>query len=137
MIGALNGTPLAYDNGVVSLACGEVVYEIVVNNRPKYVYGENDPALEPFGSEMYWTHAHYPEQGSPTLYGFREKAERDMFRRLIAIDGVGCKVAMRSVGHAMRIVDFKIPPDDAQKNLSNVRGVGPKIAQRIAEELSK
>jgi holliday junction DNA helicase RuvA len=84
---------------------------------------------------MYWTHANYPEKGGPTLYGFKEKADRDMFRRLIAIDGVGCKVAMRVVPVASLLGGASMP--DCVKNLCNIRGVGPKIAQRIAEELSK
>jgi Holliday junction resolvasome RuvABC DNA-binding subunit len=145
MIGALNGTPLAYENGIVSLACGEIVYEINVPSPPPWVYGEQLPINDVINSTVfYWTHANYPEKGTPELYGFREREERDLFRRLLKIDGVGCKVAMRIVG-AKAVIPCFDKMDSGKvfsrltivpSTLLAVRGVGATLAKRIQEELA-
>ena len=69
------------------------------------------------------------------LYGFRDLAERDWFRLLTTVQGVGARVAL-----AILTV---LPPDQlanaiaAQDKASVARanGVGPKLAARIVSEL--
>ncbi len=69
------------------------------------------------------------------LYGFAEKAERDWFRLLTTVQGVGAKVALAILG--------VLSPDDlslaiaAQDKAAITRapGVGPKLGARIVAEL--
>ena len=70
-----------------------------------------------------------------TLYGFAESGEREWFRLLITVQGVGARVA----GALLSVLS----PDDltraiaAQDKVALTRadGVGPKLATRILSEL--
>ncbi len=69
------------------------------------------------------------------LYGFAEPAERDWFRLLTTVQGVGAKLALAVLG--------VLGPEDLMRaiaaadkvSLARAPGVGQKLAQRIATEL--
>ena len=69
------------------------------------------------------------------LYGFVETAERDWFRLLTTVQGVGAKVglALLSVAAPEQILRAIAAQDKAV--LTQASGVGPKLAQRILSEL--
>jgi len=69
------------------------------------------------------------------LYGFVDAAERDWFRLLTTVQGVGSRVALA--------VQSVLPPDELlqailvqdRAGLTRANGVGPKLAGRIVAEL--
>jgi len=76
------------------------------------------------------THLHFRE---PTfeLFGFATSAERDMFRLLIQVSGVGVKVARTILsGIEPRDVRQAILEGDIPR-LASAPGIGPKTAERI------
>jgi Holliday junction DNA helicase RuvA len=91
--------------------------------------------LPPVGGECeLLTHLHVREDAME-LYGFATEAERSMFRRLIAVAGVGPAVAMALMSrHSVAEVLAAIRRADA-KLLQRAKGVGRKTAERIALEL--
>ena len=70
-----------------------------------------------------------------TLYGFSDKAERELFRLLISVSGVGPNTA--------QMILSSLSPSDAQQAilsenvslLKSVKGIGTKTAQRIILDL--
>lgn len=69
------------------------------------------------------------------LYGFWTREERDMFRHLISVTGIGPKIALVVLG-SLPLSDLRLAiltGDTAL--LSRAPGVGKKTAQRIALEL--
>lgn len=69
------------------------------------------------------------------LYGFATKEERELFRRLISVSGVGPKIAIGILG-SLSVSDLRLAilmGDDAA--LCRAPGIGKKTAQRITLEL--
>lgn len=69
------------------------------------------------------------------LYGFAERAERDWFRALTTVQGVGARVALAilSVLAPDQLAQAVAAQDKAA--VARANGVGPKLAQRIVAEL--
>lgn len=69
------------------------------------------------------------------LFGFSQKEERDMFKRLTSVSGIGPKSALGVLG-SMPLSDLRLAilTGDAAA-LSRAPGVGKKTAQRISLEL--
>ncbi|MFB6275095.1 MAG: Holliday junction branch migration protein RuvA [Halothece sp.] len=69
------------------------------------------------------------------LYGFESAAERDLFRKLIAVNGVGNQVAIALIDTlGLRDLLEAIVTENTQL-LAKTPGVGKKTAERIALEL--
>jgi Holliday junction DNA helicase RuvA len=69
------------------------------------------------------------------LYGFVDAAERDWFRLLMTVQGVGAKVALAILSAvAPNDLTLAIVAQD-KAMLARADGVGPRLAARIANEL--
>jgi Holliday junction DNA helicase RuvA len=70
------------------------------------------------------------------LYGFYDMAEREMFRLLVAVNGVGNQTA-RVMLSSLTVDDLRsaIQTQDVKK-VQRVKGIGAKTAQRIVLELA-
>lgn len=81
-----------------------------------------------------WTHFHVREDAQ-LLFGFLDKKERDVFRRLIKINGVGAKMALAMLS-AMSASELKLHVDQGSElALTKIPGIGKKTAQRLLIEL--
>jgi holliday junction DNA helicase RuvA len=69
------------------------------------------------------------------LYGFADAAERDWFRRLTTVQGVGARLALAILSAATpeQLTIAILAQDKAA--LARAEGVGPKLAARIINEL--
>ncbi|WP_432481807.1 Holliday junction branch migration protein RuvA [Moraxella sp. ZY200743] len=81
-----------------------------------------------------YTHL-YVREDAQLLYGFIQKQDRDVFRKLIKINGVGAKMAlaMLSTLSASELKQAVEQEDDLA--LVRVPGIGKKTAQRLIIEL--
>jgi Holliday junction DNA helicase RuvA len=81
-----------------------------------------------------YTHLQVKED-SHTLFGFFEKTERNLFRKLISVSGIGASTA--------RTMLSSLSPDEIQRailsenvtTIQSIKGIGLKTAQRVIIEL--
>ena len=128
MISTLHGILFEKTPGSVIIECGGVGYEATI---PLGAYNE----LPPVGSECRIFVRHVVREDDEQLYGFADKAEREVFDMLVEISGVGPKLAICVLG-GISVADFKrcVAEGDA-KRLGTVKGIGKKTAERIVVEL--
>lgn len=70
------------------------------------------------------------------LYGFADRSERDMFRHLISVSGIGANTA-RMMLSSMSPNEVKHAIVNGQvAELNRIKGIGAKTAQRIIVDLS-
>jgi len=69
------------------------------------------------------------------LYGFLETAERDWFRILTTVQGVGARVALSILSTLAPAEIARAIAAQDRASLSRAPGVGPKLAARLATEL--
>jgi Holliday junction DNA helicase RuvA len=91
--------------------------------------------LGDIGSEVsLYTHFQVREDGM-ALYGFAGEEERDAFEQLIAVSGVGPKVALALLSVMDARTLFKAIADEDQQRLAMAPGVGKRLAARLILEL--
>jgi len=83
---------------------------------------------------LFWIH-HVVREDAEQLFGFTTKKERDLFRLLITVNGVGANTArmMLSTMSPDQLTDA-IQQDDVNA-LKSIKGIGAKTAQRIIIDL--
>lgn len=114
----------------VIIECAGIGFEVNIT-LPAY---EKLPAK---GSQVSLiTHFHVRENPiSYVLYGFSSELERDCFRQIISVSGIGPKTAM-TILSAINYNDFIDMLSQADfLRLTSVPGVGRKTAERLAVEL--
>ena len=128
MIGKLSGTLIEKQPPQVLVDCHGVGYEVDVPMSTFY----NLPAV---GTPVSLLTHFVVREDAQLLYGFGTAAERDTFRQLIRISGVGPRTALgvlsgMSVEELARAVTEQNPG-----RLVKVPGIGKKTAERLLLEL--
>jgi holliday junction DNA helicase RuvA len=93
-------------------------------------------ALPAAGAEVQiYTYTHAVQDGPLQLFGFVDPGERRLFEALLSVQGVGPKVAV-AILSGLSTADLvrAIAGGDIAR-LTQIRGVGRKIAERLAVEL--
>ena len=128
MIARLSGTVLEKHPNRIVVDVAGVGYEVQVPLSTFYGLGE------PGTGVTLRVHTHVREDAI-ALYGFSSPLEQDLFERLIAISGIGPKLALAVLsgidpGELVRAIRTQ---DVAR--LTRIPGVGKKTAERIGLEL--
>src|SRR6476469_1894895 len=92
-------------------------------------------ALGPIGGEILILTELQVREDAWTLFGFGSAAERDSFRALTSIQGVGGKVALAILSTLSPDELARAVAHDDKAMIGRANGVGPKLAARIANEL--
>ena len=130
MIAQLRGTIVHTDTQLIIVDVQGVGYAV-------HVSGRTQGQLSALSGEVSILTEMQVREDSITLFGFVDAAERDAFRLLITVQGVGAKAAMAilSVLDPNALTDAIVAGDKAM--VARADGVGPKIAQRVVNELSE
>lgn len=133
MIDSLNGALLDIAMDHVVLECGGVGYLVSV---PSSVVA----SLPTAGTVRLFVHYAVSVdvrsgQSEHRLFGFQHRDDRQLFRRLIEVQGVSATIGMAIMGarSAQDIHTAILVGDEGM--LKGVKGIGPKLAQRIIGEL--
>jgi Holliday junction DNA helicase RuvA len=94
-------------------------------------------SLPAVGDEVrLWTHLAVREDGW-TLYGFPSEDEREMFRLLISVTGIGPKLALGILSAASPVELAGYLQAGDEKGLTTLPGIGAKSAARLVIELGQ
>jgi len=128
MIAHLRGILIHKQPGQAIIEAGGVGYDVVIS-VPTFT------ALHSVGSEAA-LHIHTQvREDQIALFGFLHREEKRLFERLIAVSGVGPKLAITLLSglDVERTVQAIRSQDHAQ--LTRIPGVGKKLAERLVVEL--
>jgi len=128
MIGQLKGQIISKNPPEVLLEVGGIGYELLC---PMSTFYQLDNLSE---DTLLYTHLSIKED-SHTLFGFISMDEKNMFRELIRVNGVGPKVALAILSHlsVSSLVDCIISED--ADLLAKTPGIGKKTALKLIVEL--
>ena len=128
MIALLTGRVDSLDSGACILDVGGVGYLVQASTRTL-------AALPPAPALARLLVETVVREDAILLYGFADSSERDWFRLLVTVQGVGAKVALAilSALSPRDLVGAIASTDRAA--LTRVAGVGPKLAVRLLTEL--
>ena len=87
------------------------------------------------GDEVSILTYHQVREDSQDLFGFSHAEEREVFKHLISISGIGAKTALAILSGAQPDEFRKSVQDGNEEALTAIRGIGPKMARRILTEL--
>lgn len=127
MITHVKGRLTEKNPAYVVIDCNGIGYLLRVSLHTYSQIGDSE-------SCMLYTHLSIKEDAH-TLYGFADREERELFRHLISVSGVGPNTA--------QMILSSLSPMDAQQAilsenvalLKSVKGIGGKTAQRIILDL--
>ena len=129
MIASVRGTLLEKNLEVVVIEAAGVGYLIAVTATAYR-------ALPAVGLEArLFVYTHAVQDGGLQLYGFADPDERKVFETLLSVQGVGPRVAV-AILSGLPLPDLVRAIAGAELGvLTQIRGVGRKIAERLAVEL--
>jgi Holliday junction DNA helicase RuvA len=129
MIARLRGKPIANTPDGLVLDVGGVGY--LVHATPTAV--RKGDAADEITVETYL----HVREDTMQLYGFADRSERELFVQLLAVSGVGPKVALAVVSGSP-VVELRraIAREDAAR-FQAIPGIGKKTAERIVLELKE
>jgi len=128
MIAAVRGEVMVRRPDHVVIDAGGVGYRLAVSS-------ETLKAVPAAGNNAFLHAELVAREDSLLLYGFSSEEERDLFRLLTTVSGVGPKVAIATLsGGSTRDLLRAIAAGDA-KRFQAVPGIGKRTAERIIVEL--
>jgi len=128
MIAQIRGTLLEKAPSRLIVDVGGVGYDVQVPLSTFYVVGEPGVIV------ALRIHTHVREDVI-ALYGFATPLEHDVFERLIAISGVGPKLALAVLSGIESTELIKAVREQDIPRLTAIPGIGKKTAERISLEL--
>lgn len=128
MIAFLHGTLVSKTPSVATLDVHGIGYEAFISLNTY----DRLPAT---GSTCRLYTYHHVREDAHLLYGFDQAEEKVMFERLIAVNGVGPKLALSALS-GMTVTELAAAiAEGGIARISRVHGIGKKTAERIVMEL--
>lgn len=128
MIGRLTGILIEKNAPLLLIDVNGVAYEVLASMNTIY----KTPATD----QKVTLHTHLiVREDAQTLYGFHSKAERELFKALIKVNGVGPKMAI-AILSSTDVNGFVVCINQNDVTaLTKIPGVGKKTAERLIVEM--
>lgn len=130
MIGRLRGTLISKHPNQALVECGGVGYVCAISLG---TYG----ALPEPDAEVVLHVETLLRENELALLGFATPRERDFYRLLVKVDGIGPKLALAILGALPLEELFRALRDRDVKTLTRIPGIGKKSAEKLCFELSE
>lgn len=130
MIGRLRGTLLAKHPNQALVECGGVGYVCAIS------LGTYGLLPEP-GAEVVLQVETLLRENELALLGFASSQERDLYRLLVKVDGIGPKLALAALGALPLEELIRALRGRDVKSLTRIPGIGKKSAEKLCFELSE
>lgn len=127
MIAQIKGKLIDKTPTYVVIDCGGIGYEVKISLNTFSQLGESEVCL-------LYTHFVVREDAQ-LLYGFKETSERELFRLLISVSGVGASTAMMILSSLSPSETKQAILNNEVNTLKSVKGIGAKSAERIIIDL--
>ena len=130
MIVKLKGKIDNYSENFIDIDVKDIVFRVLMTNSNVEFFKEITAQVEIFIYEII-------KEDSRTFIGFKNLQEREVFSDLLSVQGVGSKMAINIMSSLeCNEIITSIKADEISK-LTNVSGVGQKLAKRINNELKE
>ena len=128
MIGHLKGQIISKNPPEILMEVGGIGYELLCPMSTFYELGNSNDEI------LLFTHLSIKEDAH-TLFGFISKDEKNIFRELIRVNGVGPKVALAILSHLSVTSLIECIATEDSDLLSKTPGIGKKTALKLIVEL--
>ena len=128
MIGHLKGQIISKNPPEIVMEVGGIGYELLCPMSTFYELGNPDNEI------LLFTHLSIKEDAH-TLFGFISKDEKNIFRELIRVNGVGPKVALAILSHLSVTSLIECIATEDSDLLAKTPGIGKKTALKLIVEL--
>ena len=128
MIARLSGLLAETSSDTAVIDVGGVGYLV-------HLSGRTLGSLGPIGGDVTLMTELQVREDAWTLFGFGSQAERDSFRALTSIQGVGGRLALAILSTLSPDELARAVAQEDKAMIGRANGVGPKLAARIANEL--
>ncbi|NLC76192.1 MAG: Holliday junction branch migration protein RuvA [Clostridia bacterium] len=128
MIAFLQGTVIDIEEDSVILNVGGVGYRVFLPDNLMAL-------LPPIGAELQLHVEQEVREDRVALYGFKDKEQLQLYRKLISVTGIGPKVALGIIGATDPGRFIRSILNEELNYLTKLPGVGKKTAQRLILEL--
>ena len=130
MISFLKGKIVFKDFGHIIIEVNGVGYFVNITlNTYLNISNESDEIL-------LFTYLHHWEEGME-LYGFLNEKEKEVFKRIVSVSGIGYKLANRILQNVEYYTFVKMICDSNILGLVKINGIGRKTAEKLIFELKE
>lgn len=128
MFDYLKGILAHKNSNNLTVEVGGIGYSVQITSR-------DFSKLDSLGSDLKVYTDLIHREDSMSLFGFLQKEDRDIFKILISVSGVGPKMALLLLDEFDSCELISLVIKGNFKELTRAKGVGPKLAQKIILEL--
>ncbi len=127
MISYLDGTLIQKTDNTIIVEVNGIGYEVLTNKKTILSCPKENENVKIYTSLIH-------KEDSMILCGFSRKDDRDLFKILLTVSGVGLKVALAILDlDTNEIISSIISEND--KVFSSIKGIGQKLSKRLILEL--